>query len=130
MCHHCGECLLEQSKSVFYCKTCSEDINSGDVLYFCLKCKKAEVHDHKVSKLKVVPGEAKLSEGGIQKKNQEDMNDEEKKQYLEGILDQYYDLDYEDLIGGGQIKARFKYRKVAKEDYGLTEDEILLLDDK
>ena len=58
------------------------------------------------------------------------MNVEEKKEYLEGILDQYYDLDYEDLIGGGQIKARFKYRKVAKEDYGLTEDEILLLDDK
>ena len=58
------------------------------------------------------------------------MNEEEKKDYLEGILDEYYKLDFEDLIGGGQIKTRFKYRKVASEDFGLTEDEILLLDDR
>ena len=49
---------------------------------------------------------------------------------LEGLLDEYYNLDFEDLIGGGTIKTRFKYRKVANEDFGLTEDEILLLDDK
>jgi hypothetical protein len=35
------------------------------------------------------------------KKNKEDMNEEEKKNYLEGLLDEYYNLDYEDLIGGG-----------------------------
>ena len=52
-----------------------------------------------------------------------------KDQYLESILDEYYNLDFEDLIGGGQVKTRFKYRKVAQEDFGLTEDEILLLDD-
>ena len=58
------------------------------------------------------------------------MNEEEKKGYLESILDEYYKLDFEDLIGGGQIKTRFKYSKVAQEDFGLTEDEILLLDDR
>lgn len=49
---------------------------------------------------------------------------------MEGLLDEYYNMDFEDLIGGGQIKTRFKYRKVGREDFGLTEDEILLLDDK
>lgn len=76
----------------------------------------------------MVPGEAAAKD--LLKKGKEDMDEEEKKNYLEGILDDYYNLDYEDLIGGGQIKTRFKYRKVAREDYGLTEDEILLLDDR
>lgn len=58
------------------------------------------------------------------------MNEEEKNEYLEGLLDEYYNLDFEDLIGGGSVKTRFKYRKVVQEDFGLTEDEILLLDDK
>ena len=62
-------------------------------------------------------------------KNKDNMNEEEKKGYLEGLLDEYYTLDFEDLIGGGSVKTRFKYRKVASEDFGLTEDEILLLED-
>jgi protein KRI1 len=45
-------------------------------------------------------------------------------------LEEYYNLDFEDVIGGGSVKTRFKYRKVAPADFGLTEDEILLLDDK
>lgn len=34
-------------------------------------------------------------------KDNDNMNEEEKKSYLEGILDDYYKLDFEDLIGGG-----------------------------
>jgi len=45
------------------------------------------------------------------------------------LLEEYYNLDFEDVIGGGSVKTRFKYRKVASADFGLTEDEILLLDD-
>jgi protein KRI1 len=60
----------------------------------------------------------------------EEQKDGDKDQYLESLLDDYYNLDFEDLIGGGSVKTRFKYRKVASEDFGLTEDEILLLDDK
>lgn len=58
------------------------------------------------------------------------MTEEEKGQYLENLLDEYYNLEYEDIIGGGQVKTRFNYKKVNAKDYGLTEDEILLLDDK
>ena len=56
--------------------------------------------------------------------------EESKGDFLESLLDDYYKLDFEDLIGGGQVKTRFKYHRVAQEDFGLTEDEILLLDDK
>ena len=46
------------------------------------------------------------------------------------MLDDYYDLDFEDVIGGGQVKTRFRYRKVAAADFGLTDEDLLLLDDK
>lgn len=58
------------------------------------------------------------------------MTEDERKQYLESLLEDYYNLDYEDLIGGGTVKTRFKYKKVKEEDYGLNEDDILLLEDK
>lgn len=39
-------------------------------------------------------------------------------------------MDYEDCIGGGSVKTRFKYTNVGKADFGLTNEEILLLDDR
>jgi protein KRI1 len=45
-------------------------------------------------------------------------------------LQEYYDLDCEDFIADGTLKTRFKYVTVQKETYGLTDEEIYLLDDK
>lgn len=48
---------------------------------------------------------------------------------MDNLFEDYHNLDYEDTIAGGTIKTRFKYTNVPKEDFGLTEEEILLLDD-
>ncbi len=40
-------------------------------------------------------------EAEVASKDKNSMNEEEKKSYLEAILDDYYKLDFEDLIGGG-----------------------------
>ena len=107
LCSGCGECLLEASKSAFVCQTCTSDFMRGDTVYFCLKCKKAGTHEHKLQKLKAVPGE--LAAEQLMKQDKAEMNEEEKKSYLEGLLDEYYNLDFEDVIGGGSVKTRFKY---------------------
>ena len=60
----------------------------------------------------------------------EEDQDGKGKQFLDNLLKEYHDLDYEDIIGGGKVKARFQYTSVPKENYGLDTDEILLLDDK
>ena len=42
---------------------------------------------------------------------------------VQKLLDEEFDLDYEDVVGG--IATRFKYKKVEPNDYGLTAEEIL-----
>lgn len=49
--------------------------------------------------------------------------------YLDQLFDEYHQLDYEDVIADG-ITTRFQYTTVMKESYGLSNEEILLIDDK
>ncbi|KAK7246155.1 hypothetical protein RIF29_41015 [Crotalaria pallida] len=46
----------------------------------------------------------------------------------QAMMDEYYNLDYEDTIG--DLKTRFKYAKTKPSRFGLSAPEILVMDDK
>lgn len=55
------------------------------------------------------------------------MSESDRKHRARELMDQYYNLGYEDMIG--DTPTRFKYASVPKENYGLSAVEILLADD-
>ena len=104
------------NKRVYVCKKCSPDFENGNIVYWCNKCKESTEHEHTREKYKGILGAPEPTE--------------DKQAYLDKLLQEYYDLDCEDIIGDGKVKTRFKYTTVPKEDFGLTPEEILLLDDR
>ncbi len=58
LCSVCKESLININKRVYYCKEpeCSPDIEGGNIMYWCQKCKEETDHEHKRSKFKGIAG--------------------------------------------------------------------------
>jgi hypothetical protein len=87
LCSVCKDCLTDTNKRVYICQKCSPNIDEGDALYWCKKCNDETEHEHQREKFKGLPG---LPE-----------TDQKAGKYLDNLLQEYYDLDCEDVIGGG-----------------------------
>lgn len=126
-CTVCALSLLDINKRVYICehKKCSPSPQEGNATYWCKTCKETTEHDHPRTKVKGAAG----TPFPIANVDKDKMTDEQKQQYLDNLFEEYHNLDYEDVIAGGML-TRFRYTQVEKEDYGLSNEEILLLDDK
>lgn len=121
LCKHCRKSLLDKSRRVFECKTWE--------CYICKDCKDTHTAEesetgHEVVKVKNFEERENIGEG-----KDEEEKEKDKKEYLDGLLEEYYNLGFEDIIGK-DLYTRFKYTKVKKNTFGLTDEEILLLNDK
>ena len=83
LCTGCRECLLDPSKRVYVCRTCSPDIDeTGEAIYWCKRCKESTDHDHPREKFKGLPGLVEEPE-----KKKDDGEEEGKgKKYLDSLL--------------------------------------------
>merc|ERR1712039_633941 len=112
----CDQCNsgIPGGKRRFDCTVC-EDYT------LCTKCFRVRRHPHKFVRKKVpensMPPDEVKDTGATDQQGAED------------ILDEYFQMDYEDIIGG-DLPTRFKYQKVMANDCGLTPDQILSKSDQ
>lgn len=126
-CFECKVSLIDVTKRVYTCthKQCSPDQTAGEAIYWCKGCKETTEHEHKRERVR---GQAGFP-FDIKSMDKDQMTDEQKQLYLDQLFDEYHQLDYEDVIADG-VTTRFQYTTVQKESYGLSNEEILLIDDK
>jgi len=107
LCDMCGK-GIPAGKRRFDCAVCEN-------FSLCAKCFRVRKHPHKFVK-KRVPYNAKPP---VDFKGEEAAEGN-----VADAMDEYFQLDYEDIIGG-DLPTRFKYRKVEKNSYGLTPQDLL-----
>ncbi|KAG0296616.1 KRRI-Interacting protein 1 [Linnemannia gamsii] len=87
---------------------------------------KREKEEKKLAKMAEKGGKAKTAVAALEAAKS--LLDGDKKKDFNEYLDEYYQLDYEDMVG--DLPTRFKYSRVRPSTFGLTPVEILLADDK
>ena len=114
-CSRCNKIIVENKYYI-----CNED--SCKDLKFCKDCRGIgkNIHEHKLIKY-IIPEEEDNNEDNNLKKT--------KKEKLEELIDQKANYNIDDVIDK-QLGTKFHYTKVPKENSGLTDDMLLLLDDK
>jgi len=112
-CSRCKKIIVENKYYI-----CNEDTCKD--LKFCKDCRGLGkmIHEHKLIKY-IIPEES----------NEDNENKKTKKEKLEELIDQKANYNIDDIIDG-KIGTKFHYTKVPKENSGLTDDMLLLLDDK
>ncbi|CAE8735939.1 unnamed protein product [Polarella glacialis] len=114
----------------FMCDVCQKGIPAGKRRFdcsvcenytLCMACFRIRRHPHKFVRKKV-PATAMPPENWEAPKVQPGEGRDEE-------FDELFQLDYEDIIGG-DLPVRFKYRKVAPKDFGVSVDDILKKTDR
>ena len=113
-CSRCNKIIVENKYYI-----CNED--SCKNLKFCKDCRGLGkiIHEHKLTKY-IIPNE---------ENDETENNKKTKREKLEELIDQKANYNIDDIIDG-QLGTKFHYTKVPKENSGLTDDMLLLLDDK
>jgi hypothetical protein len=113
-CSRCQKIIVENKYYI-----CNEESCAN--LKYCMTCRGLgkNIHDHKLSKFII--------------KEKEESDDEQNKktntEKLQALIDEKANYNIDDVIDG-ELGTKFHYTKVPKEDSGLTDDMLLLLDDK
>ena len=115
-CSRCNKIIVENKYYI-----CNED--SCKNLKFCKDCRGIgkSIHEHKLIKY-IISNEENNDENDIN-------NKKTKREKLEELIDQKANYNIDDIIDG-QLGTKFHYTRVPKENSGLTDDMLLLLDDK
>lgn len=122
----CDGCLKEilPGKKKFDCTVCEN-------FTLCKSCCRNTDHEHPLEKSRVpepkVEGGSGSSENADSNRLDLSYGDDER---VNSLLDEYYGLHFEDVLDNGKMPVRFKYTKVDKDDYGLSVEDILSMDDK
>ncbi|OII72784.1 uncharacterized protein cubi_03654 [Cryptosporidium ubiquitum] len=129
----CDGCLKEilPNKKKFDCTVCEN-------FTLCKSCCRNTDHEHPLEKSRVPESNGI---GGINGYNEDvDIDNKVKpnrlslsygdNEKINSLLDEYYGLHFEDVLDNGKMPVRFKYTKVEKNDYGLSIEDILSMDDK
>jgi protein KRI1 len=90
---------------------------------------KEENYDQSLAKQELDKKRAELQKSQQNPQSSNEQNKNEGNKTFKDYLDEYYRLDYEDVIAG-DIKCRFKYIQVPATTYGLSIAEILEKEDR